>query len=142
MGETARTLPNLSLRLDDISGHVIVAALRVHSALGPGLLESAYHACLAHELGRRGLRVEQNVAVPIAYEDLQLPIGYRIDLLIERRVGVELKAVEQLHPVHTAQLLSYLRLSGYPLGLLLNFHAPRLKQGIRRVSNSPRQNTE
>ena len=98
--------------MDEISGHVIAAALRVHSALGPGLLESAYHACLTHELGRRGLRVERNIAVPIVYEGIQLPVGYRIDLLVERRVVVELKAVEQLHPVHVAQLLSYLRLSG------------------------------
>lgn len=109
----------------------------VHSALGPGLLESIYEACLAYELERDGLQVERQKALPIFYAGTRLDEGYRIDLLVERSVLIELKAIEQVRDVHLAQLLSYLRLSTCPVGLLLNFHVLHLRDGIRRVINSP-----
>jgi GxxExxY protein len=108
---------------------VIDSAFRIHTALGPGLLESVYEVCVEYELGKRRLAVQRQVAMPVRYEDAQLAIGYRIDLLVEGKVVVELKCAECLHPLHRAQLLSYLKLGGYKLGLLLNFqhdsHAPR-----------------
>ena len=109
--------------------------MKVHTVLGPGLLESAYEACLAHELRRRGLRVETQVSLPVMYEGMQIELGYRLDLLVEDRVVVELKAIETVLPVHKAHLLSYLRLSGRRVGLLINFHVERLKNGITRVAN-------
>ena len=111
------------------------AAMKVHSKLGPGMLESAYGACLAHELRIRGLSVRAQVPLPIVYEGVRIEIGYRIDLLVEEEVVVELKTVAKLLPIHEAQLLSYLRLSGLRTGLLINFHVPRLKDGIRRMLN-------
>ena len=99
-------------RINQVSGSVIDAALKVHSILGPGLLESAYAACLTHELRKRGYRVDKEVGVPVVYEGEKLDLGYRIDLLVENLVIVEVKCVEVIHPVHEAQLLSYLRLSG------------------------------
>ncbi|HYX68015.1 MAG TPA: GxxExxY protein [Terriglobales bacterium] len=119
-----------------LTGEVVDAAMKVHTALGPGLLESAYEACLAHELRKRGLRVETQVPLPVTYEGMQIELGYRIDLLVEGQVIVELKAVETVLPVHKAQLLSYLRLSGRRLGLLINFHVERLKDGITRIVNN------
>src|SRR5438128_6654297 len=107
--------------------------MRVHSVLGPGLLESAYGACLAHELRKRGFRVDTQVGLPVVYDDVKLDVGYRIDLLVERLVIVEVKCVEAIHPVHEAQLLSYLRLSGKNVGLLINFHVARLKDGTKRM---------
>jgi GxxExxY protein len=107
--------------------------MKIHSVLGPGLLESAYQACLAHELRGRGFQVETQVALPVVYEGQKLELGYRIDLLVEKRVVVEIKCVEAIHPVHQAQLLSYLRLSGYIVGLLINFYVPHLKDGILRM---------
>ncbi len=107
--------------------------MRVHSILGPGLLESAYDACLAHELGQRGFHVDTQVALPVIYEGEKLELGYRIDLLVENRVIVEVKCVEAIHPVHEAQLLSYLRLSGKNVGLLINFYVAHLKDGIKRM---------
>lgn len=109
--------------------------MAVHSALGPGLLESTYEACLAYELDRSGLQVERQKLLPILYQGTQLDEGCRIDLLVERTVLLELKAVEQVRDVHVAQLLSYLRLSGCPVGLLLNFHVLHLRDGISRVVN-------
>ncbi len=120
---------------DDISGQIVDAAMEVHTALGPGLLETAYEACLAHELSCRGLRVRRQVSMPVVYKGREIDAGYRMDLLVAERIVVELKAVEKLTPVHEAQVISYLRLSGLHVGLLINFHVPRLKQGIRRFVN-------
>lgn len=125
-------------RLNQLTEKAIGAAMDVHAALGPGLLESAYEACLEFELKRRGLNVERQKALPIVYRDVELDGGYRLDLLIEGSVIVEVKAVAELAPIHEAQLLSYLRLSGCRVGLLVNFNVPRLKDGITRlVHNFP-----
>jgi GxxExxY protein len=105
------------------SGEVVDAAMKVHSALGPGLLESAYHACLAHELRKRGLTVQVQRPVPIIYDGVRIELGYRMDLVVEDSVVVELKAVANLLPIHEAQLLSHLKLSGHRVGLLINFRA-------------------
>ena len=123
------------MRLDDVSGQVVDSAIKVHSALGPGLLEGAYQACLAHELRSRGLRVRLQVPLPVIYEGVRISVGYRVDLLVEECVVVELKAVAKLMPVHHAQLLSYLKLSGHRVGLLLNFHVQHMKDGIKRIMN-------
>ena len=117
------------------SGEVVDAAMRVHSTLGPGLLESAYEACLAYELRERGLSVLAQLPLPVRYKGVRLDVGYRIDLLVENAVVVELKTVARLLPVHEAQLLSHLRLSSHRVGLLINFNVPRLKYGIRRMLN-------
>ena len=109
--------------------------MKVHSKLGPGLLESAYQACLLFELHRRGLQALAQVELPITYDEVIVDIGYRIDLLVESCVIVELKSVDQLLPVHHAQVLSYLKLSGKKLGLLINFNSLHLKDGIKRVAN-------
>ena len=122
-------------RLNKITEAIIGAAIQVHRRLGPGLLESAYKACLAYELEKRGLAVEQEKAVPLVYEAVKLECGYRMDLLVERSVVVEVKSVEALAPVHEAQALSYLRLSGCKLGLLINFNVTALKEGVRRYVN-------
>ena len=119
--------------LNEISGQIIGSAIEVHRALGPGLLETAYEACLAHELFQRGLAVERQKHLPITYKTVELDAAYRLDLLVERRVVVELKAVEQVHPIHKTQLLTYLKLSGLKLGLLINFNVKVLKDGIDRV---------
>jgi GxxExxY protein len=117
-------------------GHALIgAALKVHSAVGPGLLESAYEACLVYELEKRELRVRRQVLIPVRYEDLTIDNGYRIDLLIDDRVVVELKAVETILPVHRAQLLSYLRLGDFRLGYLLNFNVAHMRDGIVRMLN-------
>lgn len=116
-----------------ITGMIISAAIQVHRRLGPGLLESAYEACVAHELEKRGLFVERQKAVPVTYESVRLECGFRADLVVERRVVVELKCKEQTHPVDHAQLLSHMRLLGLHVGLLINFHVVLLKDGITRV---------
>ncbi len=121
--------------LDFLTGQVIGAAMKVHTFLGPGLLEGAYEACLVHELRRRGVDVAAQVALPLWYEGVEIAVGYRIDLLVADVIVVELKAVSRLQPIHEAQLLSYLRLSGRKLGLLINFHEIRLKTGVRRLVN-------
>ncbi len=123
-------------KLNEVSGSVVDAAMKVHTVLGPGLLESAYEACLAYELRKRGRKVFSQVGLPVIYEDVKLDVGYRIDLLVDECVIVELKAVEKVLPLHEAQLLSYLKLSGKKLGLLINFNVPRLKQGIKRMVNN------
>jgi GxxExxY protein len=125
----------MTLKANKITEIVIGAAMAVHRELGPGLLESTYEACLAHELIERGLSVERQKALPVKYRGVQLDCGYRIDLLVENQVIVELKVVERLEPIHEAQLLSYLKLSGTPVGLLLNFNVTQLRQGIRRLVN-------
>ncbi|NPV08796.1 MAG: GxxExxY protein [Anaerolineae bacterium] len=122
--------------LNELTREVIGAAVEVHRALGPGLLESAYEACLAYELGQRGLRFEQQKPIPLVYHQVELDCGYRLDLLVEDAVVVEVKAVEGLLPIHTAQLLSYLKLSGLPVGLLINFNTRVLKDGLRRLVNN------
>ncbi len=117
---------------NEISGAVVDAAMKVHSALGPGLLESAYAACLKHELIKRGLKVQCEVPLPVIYDGVRLDAGYRLDLVVEDMVVVELKAIEELAPIHQAQIISYLKLSGKPIGLLINFHTLHLKNGIKR----------
>ncbi len=117
---------------NEISGAVVDAAMKIHSALGPGLLESAYAACLKHELIKRGLRVSCEVPLPVVYDGVRLEAGYRLDMVVEDTVVVELKAIEALAPIHQAQIISYLKLSGKPIGLLINFHALHLKDGIKR----------
>ncbi len=122
-------------RLNRITESIIGAAIEVHRALGPGLLESAYETCLAFELVERGLKVEQQKPLPVVYREVKLDCGCRLDLLVEEEVIVEVKAVDRLAPIHQAQLLSYLRLSGCKVGLLINFNVKVLKDGIRRVVN-------
>ena len=117
---------------NDVSGEIIDAAMKVHSALGPGLLESAYEACLTHELRKRGYRVETQKELPVIYDGQRIEAGYRLDMVVEGLVIVELKAVEKMIPIYEAQLLSYLKLSGIAIGLLINFHVPRLREGIMR----------
>jgi GxxExxY protein len=117
---------------NEISGAVVDSAMKVHTALGPGLFESAYAICLTHELVKRGLRVCTEVPLPVVYDTVKLGAGYRLDLVVEDTVIVELKAVEALAPIHQAQILSYLKLSGKPIGLLINFHSLHLKDGIKR----------
>ena len=114
---------------------VVDSAIKIHKVLGPGLLEGAYEACLIHELRKRGLNVQSQVELPIKYEDVTLDVGYRVDILIEGKVILELKAVVKLLPVHEAQLLSYLKLSNCRLGFLLNFNVYKMKEGIRRMVN-------
>jgi GxxExxY protein len=121
--------------LNAITEQIIGAAMEVHRALGPGLLESAYEACLVFELRGRGLSVEQQKPLPITYKNIKLDCGYRLDLVVANCVIVKIKAVERLNPVHEAQLLSYLKLSNCRVGLLLNFHCTMLKHGIRRLVN-------
>ncbi len=120
---------------NEIGELVIGAAIKVHSTVGPGLLESAYETCLVYELEKRRVRVGRQVVVPVRYEELLIDNGYRIDLLVQDSVVVELKAVAVLLPVHRSQLLSYLRLGRFKLGYLLNFHAPHMRDGIIRMVN-------
>ena len=124
------------MEVNQVSGIVVDAAMKVHSALGPGLLESAYETCLIRELRKRGLRVESQVPIAVRYDGENLDVGYRADLLIEGTVLVELKSVETMLPFHKAQVLSYLRISGREVGLLINFNVEHLKNGIKRVINS------
>jgi GxxExxY protein len=116
-----------------LASQVVDSAFKVHSALGPGLLESVYETCLLHELKNRDVKVQRQVALPVIYEGLRINSGLRLDLLIGDHVVVELKAVEKIIPVFDAQLLTYLKLSGHRLGLLINFNLPRIKDGIRRI---------
>jgi GxxExxY protein len=128
-GLAIATLP----RVNQLTGRIITGAMKVHSQLGPGLLESAYEACLAHELRKEGLRVARQVELPVVYDGETIDLGYRIDLLVEDLIVVELKCVECINPVHQAQLLSYVRLSGKNVGLLINFHVVHLRNGIKRM---------
>ncbi|HEX4605773.1 MAG TPA: GxxExxY protein [Candidatus Angelobacter sp.] len=118
--------------INQVTHAVIGAAMKVHSALGPGLLESAYEACLVHELRKAGLKVEQQVELPVIYDGVRIDLGYRIDLVVNDLVIVELKCVEKIAAVHEAQLISYMRLSKKNVGLLINFHVRHLKDGIKR----------
>ena len=122
--------------LNKITQAIIASAVAVHRELGAGLLESAYEACLAYELIQHGLIFERQKALPVNYRGVRVDCGYRIDLLIENKVMVELKAVERIEPIHEAQILSYLKLSGCKVGLLINFNVKTLRQGIRRLVNN------
>ncbi|MEX0662623.1 MAG: GxxExxY protein [Balneolaceae bacterium] len=123
-----------------ISKEVLDSAFKVHTKLGPGLLESAYQECLFYEIKKKGLIVEKECPLPLEYEEVRLDVGYRIDLLVEKKFVVEIKSVEKLTDVHLAQILTYLKLSENKLGLLLNFNVSRLKNGIKRVINSRTRN--
>ncbi len=122
-----------SLRVNQVSGAIVSSAMHVHAVLGPGLLESAYQACLAHELRKRGLEVASQVGLPVVYDGEKIELGYRMDLVVENLAIVEVKCIEAVHPVHLAQLLSYMRLSGIGVGLLINFHVAHLRDGIKRM---------
>jgi GxxExxY protein len=123
-------------RINEITEKIISAGIAVHKQLGPGLLESTYEACLQYEILQRGLKVERQKSLPVTYGQVYLDCGYRIDLIVERIVVVELKAIDTILPIHKAQLLSYLRLSGCPVGLLINFNVRLLKDGVRRIVNN------
>jgi len=125
-----------AIQLNAITEQIIGAAMEVHRSIGSGLLESAYEACLAYELRQRGFRVDQQKPLPVVYKGVQLDCGYRLDMVVNECVIVEIKAVERLTTVHDAQLLSYLRLLDCRVGLLLNFHCTMLKNGIRRIVNA------
>ena len=122
-----------SPRVNEITRSIIGAAMKVHSALGPGLLESAYEACLLFELHAAGLKAESQVPLPVIYKQVKIDLGYRLDLLVEDSVIVELNSVEAIERIHEAQLLSYLKLSGKHVGLIINFNVLRLKDGIKRM---------
>ena len=121
------------MKENEISKIIIGCAIEVHKQLGPGLLESAYQECLFYELKQAGLEVQKEKPMPIVYKEVKLDHGYRIDLLVENKVVVEIKSVEELNDVHTAQVLTYLKLGNYKLGLILNFHVSVLKDGIKRI---------
>ena len=120
---------------ENLTQLIIGGAIEVHRHVGPGLLESAYEECLCHELSQRGLSLRRQVDLPVSYKGIKLDCGYKMDLVVEDKVVLELKAVDQLLPIHSAQLLTYLKLSGKRVGLLLNFHAPILTKGIKRLLN-------
>jgi GxxExxY protein len=122
--------------IEETGRSILDAAYKIHSALGPGLLEGSYELCLAYEIGRLGLSARRQVLIPIQYEELHIDNGYRIDLIVDGGVIVELKAIESISTVHRAQLLSYLRLGGFRLGYLLNFNVARMRDGIFRIVNS------
>jgi GxxExxY protein len=124
----------LSSEHDAIAREIVDSAVAVHRALGPGLLESVYEQCLAYELQSRSYRIDRQVALPVPYRDVRLEAGFRIDILVNDLVVIELKTVERLLPIHEAQLLTYLKLSGKRLGLLVNFNVPLIKEGIRRMA--------
>jgi GxxExxY protein len=124
-----------TMQINDISGRIVDAAMKVHSALGPGLLEGAYQVCLAHDLRKCGLTVRREVRMPVRYDGVVLNVAYRIDLLVDEQVVVEVKSVSRIIPVHEAQLLSQLKLGDYRVGLLINFNVPLLKDGIVRRVN-------
>ena len=119
--------------LNELTYKIIGCAYKVHAALGPGLLESAYEICLEHELLKAGLKVERQFPLPVVYDNLKMDVVYRIDLLVEGKIILELKAVEEIAPIHKAQLMTYLKLSGLKLGLLLNFNVKDMKKGITRI---------
>jgi GxxExxY protein len=121
--------------LNDITEQIIGCAIKIHRALGPGLLESTYEICLVHELVKLGFDVQTQVYLPVHYDGLKLDAGYRIDMLVEDQIIVELKSVESLHPIHSAQVLSYLKLGGQKIGLLINFNVKMLKDGVKRLAN-------
>jgi len=120
------------MQINNLTGQIVDAAMKVHSVLGPGLLEAAYQACLAHELAKRGVAIQREVLVPVRYDGIVLGVAYRIDLLVEESVVVEIKSVAKIVQIHEAQLLSQLKLGDYRVGLLINFNVVHLKHGIIR----------
>ncbi|MFZ1028272.1 MAG: GxxExxY protein [Limnoraphis robusta] len=124
----------ISEEVNQVAKQIVDAAFTVHSTLGAGLLESVYEVCLDYELTKRGLRVARQVSLPVIYDDIQLDAGFRLDLLVDQCVIVELKAVPDLLPVHTAQVITYLKLSQHRLGFLINFNVPLIKDGIKRIA--------
>ena len=130
-----RRLRDAEEDLNKLTGAVVDAAFKVHTTLGPGLLEQVYKVCLSIELQRKGLEVQSEVLMPVIYHNHVIDVGYRLDLLVESEVIVELKSVEQLHSIHKAQLLTYLKLAKKKLGLLINFNSPVIKDGIVRLIN-------
>jgi GxxExxY protein len=132
----------ISPEVEGLATIVVDSAFTVHKELGPGLLESAYEACLSHELGLRGVKHQLQLPVPLNYKGIRIEIGFRADVIVEERLLVELKAIEQLLPIHTAQVITYLRLKKFPLGLLINFNEVPIKHGIHRVLNVPRSREE
>ncbi|MCX6579431.1 MAG: GxxExxY protein [Candidatus Aminicenantes bacterium] len=125
----------VKLELNELTDKIIGSAIEVHRELGPGLLESAYEACLFFELAQAGLKVERQKALPVYYKSIRIDCGYRLDLLVEDQIIVELKSIEALLPIHKAQLISYLRMSGCSVGLLINFNVALLKDGLQRIVN-------
>jgi GxxExxY protein len=126
------------MEIESIATNIVDAAVRVHRSLGPGLLESAYQECFAYELRKRGVIVESEISLPILYDGVQLDVGYRIDMVIDKRIIVENKSVEQRLPIHEAQLLTYMKLGGFQLGFLINWNVKLIKNGIKRfVLNLP-----
>ncbi len=123
------------MEIDDLTGRVISAAIEVHKSLGPGLLESAYEECLCRELDLRGINYQRQKDLPLEYKGVKLNCGYRLDVVVEAKLVLELKACAELEPIHEAQLLAYLKLTGLKTGLLINFNVPILKMGIRRIAN-------
>ena len=128
-----RVFEPLPAETERLATIVVDAAFKVHSNLGPGLLESVYEICLAHELRKRGLAIETQVAIPVTYDGIRLEAGLRLDILVERQLLVEIKAVEEMNRVFKAQVLTYLKLTGLRLGLLINFNVPLIKNGIQRI---------
>ena len=124
------------MEIEDIASKIVAAAVKVHTALGPGLLESAYQKCMAYELARGGSKVECEVTLPIKYEDINIDAGYRIDMIVGESVIIENKTVEKLLPIHEEQLLTYLKMRKCKLGFLLNWNVPRMKDGIKRMVNN------
>jgi GxxExxY protein len=124
-----------TLRINEITEKIIGACIEIHRMLGPGLLESAYEECLCYELSLAGLRFDRQRLLPVVYKEVKLDCGYRLDIVVENQIILELKTVESLHPIHEAQLLTYLKLTGLTLGLLINFNVPVLTQGLRRIVN-------
>jgi GxxExxY protein len=134
MGDNERFKADLDPETNRVASLIVDAAFKLHSTLGPGLLESVYESFLAHELKLRSLQVEKQVLLPITYENMTLDGGLRLDILVENRIVVELKSVESILKVHQAQLRTYLKLSGHELGLLINFNVPVIKDGIQRIA--------
>jgi GxxExxY protein len=132
----------VSPEIERLASVVVDSAFSVHNELGPGLLESAYEACLSRELSLRGVKHQLQLPVPLNYKGIRVEIGYRADVVVEEKLLIELKAVEQLLPIHTAQVVTYLRLKRFPLGLLINFNEVLIKHGIHRILNVPRSPDE
>jgi len=121
--------------LEDLTESIIAAAIKVHRTLGPGLLENVYETCLVHELRKKDIEVKNQITLPVIYDNIEMDLGYRLDMLVQDKVIVELKSVEKLLPIHEAQLLSYLKLSRKQVGLLINFNVIQLRKGIKRFAN-------
>jgi GxxExxY protein len=135
VAEAAETPAPRALGLNRLTEIIIGAAIEVHRATGPGLMESVYEQCLCYELSQRGLRFQRQVELPVKYKGIKLDCGFRMDMVVEDAIVLELKTVDELLPIHSAQLLTYLKLSGKKLGLLINFNEPVLKRGLRRLAN-------